>query len=739
MTDSTKTLCPYCGVGCGLEVSPPAQPGKPVNRDSQGSPIWKVQGDRNHPSSQGMVCVKGATIAESLNKDRLLYPMMRETLDRPFRRVTWDEALNAIVNKIQTVRYTQGADSICMYGSGQFQTEDYYVAQKLMKGCLGTNNFDANSRLCMSSAVSGYIQSFGADGPPCCYDDLELTDCAFLIGTNTAECHPIIFNRLRKYHKKNSGKVKMIVVDPRRTTTAEAADLHLAIKPGTDIDLMNGIAYLLLRWGYIDHQFIDECTANFPAYAEVISHYPPEYVAKKCGIKQEDLETAARYWGQSKSVLSMWSMGVNQSSEGTAKVQTINNLHLMTGQIGKPGSGPFSLTGQPNAMGGREAGGLCHILPGYRLVKNPQHRAEVEEFWGLPPGRIAAKPGRTAWGMIEGLETGEVGFLWIAATNPAVSMPDLERVKKALLRSPFTVYQDAYYPTETTAYAHVLLPAAQWSEKTGTMTNSERRVTLCSAFRDRPGETKADWEIFAEVGRLLGFTEQFKFANSAEVFAEFAQLTKGRPCDMTGLSHAKLSTQGAQQWPCPADGNLLEGAPARLYTDNRFHTPDGLARFAAYHSRGLAEPPDPDFPFVLTVGRLYGHWHTQTRTGRIDKITQMHPNPFIEIHPRDAAKLGIQDEELVEVLSRRGVARFPAKVTQAISPGTVFVPMHWGALWAKDAEANVLTHPEACPISFEPELKACAVQLAKVTADNISGDTLLISPKSSMLSPLPSV
>jgi ferredoxin-nitrate reductase len=732
MTDSTKTLCPYCGVGCGLEVSPPAQPGKPVNRDSQGTPIWKVSGDRTHPSSQGMVCVKGATIAESLNKDRLLYPMMRETLDQPFRRVTWDEALNAIVNRIQTVRYTQGVDSICMYGSGQFQTEDYYVAQKLIKGCLGTNNFDANSRLCMSSAVSGYIQSFGADGPPCCYDDLELTDCAFLIGTNTADCHPIIFNRLRKYHKKNSGKVKMIVVDPRRTTTAEAADLHLAINPGTDIDLMNGIAHLLLRWGYIDHQFIDECTANFAAYAEIISQYPPEYVAKKCGIKLEDLETAARYWGQAKSVLSMWSMGINQSSEGTAKVQTIINVHLMTGQIGKPGAGPFSLTGQPNAMGGREAGGLCHILPGYRIVKNPQHRAEVEELWGLPPGRIAPQPGRSVWEMIEGLETGEVGFLWIAATNPAVSMPDLERTKKALLRSPFTVYQDAYYPTETTNYAHVLLPAAQWSEKTGTMTNSERRVTLCSAFRDRPGETKADWEIFAEVGRRLGFSEQFNFTNSAEVYAEFVQLTKGRPCDMTGLSHEKLNTQGPQQWPQPADGNLLEGAPARLYTDQRFHTPDGRARFAAYHSRGLAEPPDPDYPLVLTIGRLYGHWHTQTRTGRIDKIVQMHPHPFIEIHPRDAAKLGIQEAEIVEVRSRRGFARFPAKVTKAIAPGTVFVPMHWGALWAKDAEANVLTHPAACPISLEPELKACAVQLVKVTADNLPADNLLSSTKSTL-------
>lgn len=752
MSEFTKTLCPYCGVGCGLEVSPPAQSNKATNRDSQGNPIWRVRGDKAHPSSQGMVCVKGATIAESLDKNRLHYPMVRDSLDQEFRRVSWDEAFDMITKRIQTVRFTQGPEALCMYGSGQFQTEDYYIAQKLMKGCLGTNNFDANSRLCMSSAVAGYIQSFGSDGPPCCYDDLELTDCAFLIGTNTAECHPIVFNRLEKYHKKNR-KVKMIVVDPRRTPTAEAADLHLAIRPGTDIDLLNGIAHLLMRWNYIDTMFMDDCTSNFPAYAEVIRHYPPEVVARECGISIEDLETAARYWGESGRVLSLWSMGVNQSSEGTAKVRTIINLHLMTGQIGKPGAGPFSLTGQPNAMGGREAGGLAHLLPGYRVVKNPQHRAEVEEFWGLKPGQISPNPGLTAWDMITGLETGDVGLLWIAATNPAVSMPDLERTKKALLRSPFTIYQDAYYPTETAAYAHVLLPAAQWGEKTGVMTNSERVVTLCSAFRQPPREAKADWEIFAEVGRRLGFAGEFAFANSAEVYAEFVQLTRGRPCDMTGISHEQLQIEGSTQWPYPelkADPIFMDSETGilsfeseedddeetslhkeaakkqkyyrrktgkRLYTDLRFHTPDGRARFAACYSRGLAEPPDPSYPFVLTNGRLYGHWHTQTRTGRIEKICKMHPEPFIEIHPRDAAVLGIADHQLVEVRSRRGKAKFLAKVTKAIAPGTVFVPMHWGALWADDAEANALTHPEACPDSLQPELKACAVQLIPISVE----------------------
>lgn len=708
--EPTKTLCPYCGVGCGLDVLPPAITGKATNRDSQGNPIWRVRGDRDHPSSQGKVCVKGATVAESLDKSRLKYPMMRDTLDEPFRRVTWEQAFNRIVNRIQTIRFTQGPDAICMYGSGQFQTEDYYIAQKLLKGCLGTNNFDANSRLCMSSAVSGYVQSFGSDGPPCCYDDLEKTDCAFLIGTNTAECHPIVFNRLRVHHKKNK-KVKMIVVDPRRTQTAEAADLHLAIRPGTDIDLLNGIANLLMRWGAIDATFIDECTTGFPEYTDVIRHSPPDLVARHCGIRLDDLERAARHWSESKQVLSLWSMGMNQSSEGTAKVRTLINLHLMTGNIGKPGAGPFSLTGQPNAMGGREAGGLSHILPGYRVVKNPQHRANLEKLWGLTPGQISAVPGRTAWEMITALERQELGCLWIAATNPAVSMPDLERTKAALLRSPFTVYQDAYYPTETAEYAHLLLPAAQWGEKTGTMTNSERVVTLCSAFREPPGEAKADWEIFAEVGRRLGFTNQFDFADSEAVRAEFLELTRDRPCDQTEITYERLREKGPLQWPCPDSSGVSQ---ERMYTNLRFNTPDGRARFAAFYSQGLAEPPNPDYPFVLTTGRLYGHWHTQTRTGRIDKIRKMHPMPFIEIHPRDAERLGIEEEDWVEVRSRRGSARFPAKVTKAITPGTVFVPMHWGALWANQAEANALTHPRACPESGQPELKACAVQLQTI-------------------------
>ncbi len=678
-----------------------------------------MRGDRAHPSSKGMVCVKGATVTEATAKSRLKYPLLRDSLEEPFRRVSWEEAFERIVQEIKRVQLTHGADGICMYGSGQLQTEDYYTAQKLLKGCLGTNNFDANSRLCMSSAVAGYMQSFGSDGPPCCYDDLEETDCAFLIGTNTAECHPIIFNRLRKHHKRNRN-VKMIVVDPRATKTAEAADLHLAIKPGTDIDLLNGIAYLLMKWGKFDSIFMDECTKGFPDYAEVIRHYPPEVVARKCGIPIDHLEAAARYWGDSERVLSLWSMGMNQSSEGTAKVRTLINLHLMTANIGKPGAGPFSLTGQPNAMGGREAGGLAHILPGYRVVKNAEHRAALEQAWGLPPGRINPQPGRDAWEMIRGLETGEVGLFWVAATNPAVSMPDIERTKKALLKSRFTVYQDAYYPTETAAYAHLVLPAAQWGEKAGVMTNSERVITLCPAFAKAPGVAKPDWEIFAEVGRRLGFTKQFAFETAAQVYQEFVELTRDRVCDLTGLSHKRLQQEGAIQWPCPDHETETVTSGKRLYTDFHFPTADGRANFAAVHSHGLAEPEDERYPYVLTTGRLYGHWHTQTRTGHIPKINKMHPYAELEIHPRDAKNIGLEETEAelwVEARSRRGKARFRVKITKAIAPGTVFIPMHWGALWADDAEANALTHPEACPSSKQPELKACAVQLIPITKD----------------------
>ena len=699
--DRVRTLCPYCGVGCGLEAVPQAQ-GR-----------YKIRGDRDHPSSLGMVCVKGATILESLFTDRLTQPYWRESLAAEFQPISWEQALDLLVEKLRSVQQQFGSDAICVYGSGQLQTEDYYVAQKLVKGCLGTNNFDTNSRMCMSSAVSAYQASLGSDGPPCCYEDLELTDCAFLIGTNTAECHPIIFNRLRQHHKHNP-QVKLIVVDPRRTPTAAVADLHLAIAPGTDIDLLHGLGHLLWQWGKIDREFIEQHTEGFAQYINVLQNYPPERVAQRCGITVDQLQQAARWWGESQRVLSLWSMGINQSSEGTAKARSLIDLHLLTGQIARPGCGPFSLTGQPNAMGGRETGGLAHLLPGYRQVENPQHRQEVEEFWGLPPGSISPRPGRTLWDIITGLEQKQVQVLWIIATNPLVSMPDLQRVKLALQNSPFTVVQDAYFPTETTALAHLLLPAAQWGEKTGTMTNSERCVTLCPQFLPPPGGARPDWEIFAAVGRRLGFVPQFQWANAAAVFDEFVRLTQGRLCDYSGLSHAHLARLGPVAWPCPVGMSDAQAVQVkRLYVDKKFATPDGKARFAAIASRGLAEVPDGEFPLVLTTGRYYGHWHTQTRTGRIPKIQKMHPEPLLEVHPQDAQKLGVGTGDWVRVISRRGQVRVKVTVTEGIPAGTVFLPMHWGALWGEQMAANNLTHPHSCPVSKQPELKACAVRLER--------------------------
>jgi ferredoxin-nitrate reductase len=701
-----RTLCPYCGVGCGLEAV------------LQADGSYKIRGDRAHPSSLGMVCVKGATILESIGVSRLTKPQWRRQLTDEFQPISWDQVFDLLVEQLNQVRQAYGPDAICFYGSGQLQTEDYYVAQKLVKGCLGTNNFDTNSRMCMSSAVSAYQASLGSDGPPCCYEDLELTDCAFLLGTNTAECHPIVFNRLRQSHKRR-GDVKLIVVDPRSTPTAAVADLHLAIRPGTDIDLLHGLGHLLWQWGKVDREFIRQHTQGFDQYVQVIQNYPPEWVAQRCGIGVDQLIQAAQWWGDAQRVLSLWSMGVNQSAEGTAKARSLIDLHLLTGQIGRPGCGPFSLTGQPNAMGGREVGGLAHLLPGYRQVENPQHRQEVEQFWGLPPGSIHPRPGRTMWDMITGLEQNQVHFLWIIATNPLVSMPHLERVRAALRRSPFTVVQDAYAPTETTAYAHLLLPAAQWGEKTGTMTNSERQVTLCPQFLSPPGSAKADWEIFAEVGRRLGYAAQFRFANAAEVFQEFVQLTQGRVCDYSGLSHERLARLGPVAWPCPAGTSDTEAlCVKRLYLDKRFATPDGKARFAALSSHGLAEPPDADFPLVLTTGRYYGHWHTQTRTGRIPKIQKMHPEPLLAMHPQDAEKLGIQSGNWVRVRSRRGQVRVKVMVGEQVRPGTVFLPMHWGELWGVQQAANELTHPQSCPVSQQPELKACAVRVEPEGADD---------------------
>lgn len=713
-----RAQCPYCGVGCGLEL----KPGDPATGPETGPASWSVRGDRQHPSSLGQVCIKGATVAETLDHNRLVQPQWRERLDQPFRPIDWEQAFAILINQIQHTLASSGPSGLAMYGSGQFLTEDYYVANKLFKGALGSNNFDANSRLCMSSAVSGYARSLGSDGPPCCYDDLDLADLVVLIGTNTADCHPVLFQRLLKRKRKAKEALQIVVVDPRATATSDAADLHLAIRPGTDLALLHGIGHLLLRQGAIDRAFVDQHTQGFAALDTLWQAWTPERVSILCGIAIAQLEQLAQLWAGSKAVLSLWSMGVNQSREGTATVGGIINLHLVSGQIARPGTGPFSLTGQPNAMGGREAGGLAQLLPGYRAIANPAHRAEVERHWGLAPGAIAAEPGLAVWQQVEAMERGEIGLWWVAATNPLVSLPWLDRVRAAAQNCPLVVLSEAYAGTETAAVAHLLLPAAQWSEKAGVMTNSERRVTLCPAFRQAPGEARADWEIFAELGRRLGFVSQFNFDSAAAVFQEFSALTAGRICDLSGMSHGLLAEHGPQQWPFP-QGCAPGAGQARLYGDRHFPTPSGRAQLVAEQPLGLAEPPCDQFPLVLTVGRYLGHWHTMTRTAHVERIRQRHPVPLLEVNPADAAHHGLVDGALGQVRSRRGAVSAQVLVTDRIRPGTVFLPMHWGASQEQACEANRLMHELGCPISKQPELKAAAVTLEPLTPEPVIQET----------------
>ena len=723
-----RSQCPYCGVGCGLEMLPPrpssdAAASSNVEGAAPAGP-WQARGDRLHPSSRGQVCIKGATVGETLDQGRLTTPLWRHSIDQPFEPISWDGAFDRLVAQIRCTIAQQGPAGLAIYGSGQFFSEDYYLANKLLKGALGSNNFDANSRLCMSSAVAGYSRSLGSDGPPCCYDDLDQADLVLLIGTNTAECHPVLFQRLLKRRRQRQAAPQLVVVDPRATATSDAADLHLAIRPGTDLVLLHGIGHLLLEAGAIDHGFVAAHTEGYAELAQLWQLWTPERVCDLCGIAEADLRRLASLWAASAAVLSLWSMGVNQSREGSATVAGIVNLHLCTGQIGREGAGPFSLTGQPNAMGGREVGGLAQLLPGYRSVANPGHRASVERHWGFAAGSIAATPGLAVWEQIEAMERGELGLWWVAATNPLVSLPSLNRVRAAVANCPLVVLSEAYAGSETASLAHLILPAAQWSEKSGVMTNSERRLTLCPSFRDPPGLARPDWAIFAELGRRLGFVEQFSYSSAAEVFDEFVGLTTGRVCDMAGLSHALLAAHGPQQWPFPAGTAAGEGWP-RLYGDgpapfpaatagHRFPTANGRARLWADPPLGLAEPPCERYPLVLTVGRYLGHWHTMSRSGKAKRLASMHPEPLLEVHPSDAERHGLVDGAMARVQSRRGQVCAKVVVRQSIRPGTVFLPMHWGANQPQPCEANALMHELACPLSKQPELKAAAVRIEPV-------------------------
>lgn len=694
-----RTQCPYCGVGCGLLVQ--IQDGQAV----------RVKGDPDHPANFGEVCAKAIMLPRALHTpDRLLYPQVRLRRDRPLARVPWSQALKTITRAFRDIIAQHGPDAVAFYGSGQLLTEDYYVANKLAKGFLGTNNFDSNSRLCMASAVAGYQSSLGSDGPPAAYADLELTDCCVIIGSNTAECHPIVFRRLKRRKEQAPEEVKVIVVDPRRTETADIADLHLPLRPGADVALLNAMLSVLVEEGLADRAFMAAHTQGWEALEAVLARYAPEAVQEVCGLSARRIREAALLFGRARNALSLWSMGINQSRIGVQKNQAILNLHLATGQIGKPGAGPFSLTGQPNAMGGREVGGLAHLLPGYRSVLNPEHRAETAALWGIPPGHLSSQPGYTAVELFHALVEGKVKAVWIMGTNPAVSMPDLDLVEKGLRQAELVVVQDAYHPTDTTQFADVLLPAAQWPEKEGVMTNSERTLTYLPRLTEPLGEALPDWQILTCFARELGFSGAFPFTRAEDVFEEFKRFTQGRPMDITGLDYARLK-RGPVQWPCPQPDH--PGTP-RLYTDRRFATPDGRARFIPVEHADPAERPSREYPLVLTTGRVKNQWHTMTRTGKVENLLRSCREPFVQLHPQDARRWRIQDGDFVELTSRRGKFMAQARVTAEIAPGTCFVPFHWGRSMGFYKCANNLTLDAFDPVSKEPELKAAAVRVKRL-------------------------
>jgi ferredoxin-nitrate reductase len=692
-----KTLCPYCGVGCGL-----------LARVEDGA-VVRTKGDPAHPANFGDICAKAVHLPPVLRTpDRLRYPQLRARRDEELARVPWEMALRVAAERVREIVARHGPDAVAFYGSGQLLTEEYYVASKLAKGFLGTNNFDTNSRLCMASAAVGYTRSLGADGPPTAYEDLERADCFFLIGTNTADCHPIVFKRIKKRKLAAPDEISVIVADPRFTETADIADLYLPLRVGSDIALLHGMLHVLWKDGVLDADFIAAHTTGWDELRAVIERYPPERAAATTGLSPASIVAGARRFGRARGALTLWSMGINQSHVGTDKNAAIINLHLATGQIGRPGAGPFSLTGQPNAMGGRETGGLAHLLPGYRSVSDPIARAVVERHWGAAPGRIGPAPGRAALQIFEGLASGEVRAVWILCTNPAASMPDLDLVEKALRQADLVIVQDAYHPTETTRFADILLPAAQWPEKEGVMTNSERRLTYLPRLVDPPGEALPDAVIVSRFAAEMGWKGAFSYDGAAQIFDEFAALTTGTPCDCSGVSHARLRAEGPLQWPVPSADHP---GTARLYPDGRFATASGRARFVAVEHAEPVEPVDAGFPLTLTTGRVRDHWHTLTRTGHSPALMRRTPEPILELNPGDARRATVGDGEFVEITSRRGKAVAQARVTGTIREGTCFLPFHWGRRLGFYKAANNLTLSARDPLSHQPELKACAVRI----------------------------
>ncbi len=685
-----KTMCPYCGVGCVLDVA---------TRDNK---VVELRGDPDSPVNYGLLCPKGALLSPVLDlPGRLLAPLHRPSRGSALEATDWETALGEVAARLHDIIHRYGPDAVALYGSGQLDTEAWYLGNKLFKGYIGSNHVDSNSRLCMASAVAAYRSMLGSDGPPTCYDDIDQSDCYLIAGSNMADAHPVLFQRM-KAHRRVDPENVMIVLDPRYTHTAQAADIHVPLQPGTDIAFFNAVGRILLDRGAANREFINRHTQCFEDYEAMLCSLDLGALAAICGVPLDLIERVADVISRARGFLSFYCMGLGQSTVGTAKCQSLIDLHLMLGQIGKPGAGPFSLTGQPNAMGGRELGGLAHLLPGFRLIENMQHRHEVEAYWGIPQDSIAPVSGLTAVEIFQGLESGRIKAIWIVCNNALVSLPNLEQARRALAKAELVIAQDCF-ETETTRIADFVLPAAQWIEKAGTMTNSERRVTRNMQLAEPPGQAKPDWWIFSRIAKHMGYTG-FDFDGIEPIWDEYRGLTRGRPCDMAGMTNERLQA-GPLQWPCPDE---THPGTARRYGEGHFSTPDGLASFVACKHHGPAEPASNAFPLTLTTGRLASQWHTMTRTGKIPKLANQAVDPYIELHPRDAQKYRVTEGDRVIVESVRGESRVKVRLNDRLREGVVFMPFHWGD---PQAAANNLTHDAYDPISKEPEFKICAVKI----------------------------
>ncbi len=700
---SYKSTCCYCGVGCGIVIK----------EKTNGSIM--VEGDKYHPVNRGMLCSKGMNLHYTVmdKSDRLLAPQMRLNRSMPLEQVSWDAALDRTAAIFKTFIEKYGPESVGFYVSGQCLTEEYYLWNKLMKGFIGANNIDTNSRLCMSSAVVGYKLSLGEDAVPVCYDDIELSDVILVEGANPAWCHPIIWRRVEA-HKAANPDVKIIVVDPRKTQTVTSGDLHLDINPGTDIALNYAIARVLIETDKIDAEFIANHTEGMEAFKEKVFEKTTAEYAKICGVDLQKIKTAAKWIGQSKGFLSMWTMGLNQSVIGVNKNLSLINLSLITGKIGKPGSGPFSLTGQPNAMGGREVGGLANMLASHRDYANPVHRQEMQELWNSKP--ISEKPGLTAVEMFEALAEGKMKAIWIICTNPMVSMPNSNLIEKALKMAKLVVVQDVSNRSDTIKYADIVLPAAAWSEKDGTMTNAERRISYLNKISEAPGEALAETEIICRFAKKMGWEEQFSYKSTADIYAEYIKTTEGTNIDVSGLSIEKLQKSGTVQWPFTKKmGQEIgsEGTP-RLFTDHQFYTPNKLAKIHISSIENQSEELSKDFPLVLLTGRIRDQWHTMTKTGRVNKLKQHIDQPYIEINPQDAIEAEIKEGDVVWVVGRRGRNKVKAKLTETLKRGNCFMPMHWGKQFNSDfGRTNNITNGLFDPRSKEPDFKYAAIRVEK--------------------------